>query len=51
MKPENFLRMLKKTYFSVLANLRTFFTHYNERAAKMLYPQSLAFAVSFQTHI
>jgi hypothetical protein len=37
--------------FSVLAKLRTFFTHYNGKAAKMHHPQSLAFAASFQTRI
>jgi len=37
--------------FSLLANLRTFVTHYNGKAATMRYPQSLAFAASFQTHI
>jgi hypothetical protein len=51
MKPVYFLRMLIEKIFSVLANLRTFFTHGNEKAAKIHYPQSLAFAASAQTHI
>jgi hypothetical protein len=37
--------------FSLLANLRTFVTHYNGKAAKMRHPQSLVFAASFQTRI
>jgi hypothetical protein len=36
---------------SVLANLKTFFTHYNGRVVQLLHPQSLAFAASFQTNI
>jgi hypothetical protein len=50
MKPTHFQDAHRKI-FSLLANLRTFATHYNGKAAKMRHPQSLAFAASFQTHI
>jgi hypothetical protein len=45
------ISLQQKTIFSLLANTKTFLTHYNEKAAQSRTAQSLEFAASFLTHI